>query len=167
MLQAHLPALINERYRLNLSAFISQRGIYVLSKQGVPLVTCSAPPRGLLNVNTRLWRECTYYNSPLPCPRPQMHMPNSLLHDSTRPLTLNANPLSWKSPTLHSRCRINKGLIKRGSTIDHSWSRGKGWFYGPPLIHTYIHTLSWRTRSPSWTETLVECQYFGVWQVWQ
>jgi hypothetical protein len=31
-----------------------------------------------------------------------------------------------QSPTLHSRCGINKGLIKRGSTIDHWRSRCKG-----------------------------------------
>jgi hypothetical protein len=50
--------------------------------------------------------------------------------------------LLWRrhiqSPTLHSRCWINKGLIKRGSTIDHWRSRCKGWIFGPLLIHTYI-----------------------------
>jgi hypothetical protein len=39
-----------------------------------------------------------------------------------------------QSPTLHSRCGINKGLIKRGSTIDHWRSRCKGW----PTTYTYI-----------------------------
>jgi hypothetical protein len=44
-----------------------------------------------------------------------------------------------QSPTLHSRCRINKGLIKRGSTIDHWRSRCKGWILWP-TPYTYIHT---------------------------
>jgi hypothetical protein len=30
-----------------------------------------------------------------------------------------------QSPTLHSRCGINRGLIKGGSTTDHWRSRGK------------------------------------------
>jgi hypothetical protein len=53
--------------------------------------------------------------------------------------------LLWRpniqSPTLHSRCGINKGLIKRGSTIDHWRSRCKGWILWPTVIfvHTYIH----------------------------
>jgi hypothetical protein len=45
------------------------------------------------------------------------------------------------SPTFHSKCRINKGLIKRGSTIDHWRSRCKGRISGPPLVHTYIHNI--------------------------
>jgi hypothetical protein len=43
------------------------------------------------------------------------------------------------SPTLHSRCGINKGLIKRGSTIDHWRSRCKGCILWP-TPYTYIHT---------------------------
>jgi hypothetical protein len=55
--------------------------------------------------------------------------------------------LLWRphiqSPTLHSRCGINKGLIKRGITIDHWRSQCKGWILWPTpytYIHTYIHT---------------------------
>jgi hypothetical protein len=47
-----------------------------------------------------------------------------------------------QSPTLRSRCGINKGLIKRGRTIDHWRSRCKGWILWPTpytYIHTYIH----------------------------
>jgi hypothetical protein len=48
--------------------------------------------------------------------------------------------LLWRPHKFHSKCRINKGLIKRGSTIDHWRSRCKGRISGPPLIHTYIIT---------------------------
>jgi hypothetical protein len=51
--------------------------------------------------------------------------------------------LLWRphiqSRTLHSRCGINKGLIKRGSTIYHWRSRCKGWILWP-TPYTYIHT---------------------------
>jgi hypothetical protein len=43
-----------------------------------------------------------------------------------------------QSPTLHSRCGFNKGLIKRGSTIDDWRSWCKGWILWPTLICTYI-----------------------------
>jgi hypothetical protein len=50
--------------------------------------------------------------------------------------------LLWRphilSPTLHSRCRINQGLIKRGNTIDLQRSRCKDWFLWSTYIHTYI-----------------------------
>jgi hypothetical protein len=57
-----------------------------------------------------------------------------------------------QSPTLHSRCGIKEGLIKRGSTIDHWRSRCKEWILWPTpytyihtykhtYIHTYIHTI--------------------------
>jgi hypothetical protein len=50
--------------------------------------------------------------------------------------------LLWRphmqSPTLHSRCSINKGLIKKGSTIDRWRSRCKGWILWPNP-YTYIH----------------------------
>jgi hypothetical protein len=39
----------------------------------------------------------------------------------------------------HSKCRINKGLNNRGSTIDHWKSRCKGRICGPPLLQTCIH----------------------------
>jgi hypothetical protein len=49
---------------------------------------------------------------------------------SPGPVLHGAKWLLWRphkqSPTLHSRCRINKVLIKRGSTIDHWRSRCKG-----------------------------------------
>jgi hypothetical protein len=53
--------------------------------------------------------------------------------------------ITLQSPTLHSRCGINKGLIKRGSTIDHWRSRCKGWILWPTpytYIHTYIYTIT-------------------------
>jgi hypothetical protein len=47
-----------------------------------------------------------------------------------------------RSPTLHSRCGINKGLIKRGSTIDHWKSRCKGRIFWPtPHINIRTFTL--------------------------
>jgi hypothetical protein len=51
--------------------------------------------------------------------------------------------LLWRphrqSPTIHSRCWINKGLIKGGSTIDHwrSWCKGLILW---PIPYTYMHT---------------------------
>jgi hypothetical protein len=54
--------------------------------------------------------------------------------------------LLWRphihSPTLHSRCGINKGLIKRGITIDY-WMvtvQGLDFMAHHLYIHTYIHT---------------------------
>jgi hypothetical protein len=44
-----------------------------------------------------------------------------------------------QGPTLHLRCRNNKGLIKRGSTIDLQRSWCKGWFLWP-APYTYIPT---------------------------
>jgi hypothetical protein len=50
--------------------------------------------------------------------------------------------LLWRphiqSPTLNSRCGINKRLIKRGSTMDHWRSQCKGWILCP-TPNTYIH----------------------------
>jgi hypothetical protein len=40
---------------------------------------------------------------------------------------------------LYSRCGINNGLIKRGSTTDLKVRGARASFYGPLLIHTYIH----------------------------
>jgi hypothetical protein len=67
--------------------------------------------------------------------------PGPVLHITKR---LLRRPLK-QSPTLHSRCRINKGLIERGSTIDHWRSRCKGrilWSTPPSLSHarTQTHT---------------------------
>jgi hypothetical protein len=55
--------------------------------------------------------------------------------------------LLWRphiqSPTLHSGCGINKGLIKRGSTIDHWRSRYKGWILWPtPYTFSFIPLLA-------------------------
>jgi hypothetical protein len=45
-----------------------------------------------------------------------------------------------QSPTFHSKCRINKGLIKRGSTIYHwrSWCKGRIIMAHPSYIHSFI-----------------------------
>jgi hypothetical protein len=53
--------------------------------------------------------------------------------------------LHKQSLTFHSRCRINKEFIQRGSTIDHWRSRCKGWILRP-TPYTYIHTYirNWR-----------------------
>jgi hypothetical protein len=58
--------------------------------------------------------------------------------------------LLWRphiqSPTLHSRCGINKGLIKKGSTIDNWRSRCKGWILWP-TPYTYIHGIICSTET--------------------
>jgi hypothetical protein len=57
-------------------------------------------------------------------------------------------PHNW-DPTFYPKCRINIGLIKRGSTIDHWRSRCRGRISWPTpytYIHTYIHTYI--TRNP-------------------
>jgi hypothetical protein len=62
------------------------------------------------------------------------------------PVLYRTKWLLWRphrqGPTLHSKCGINKGLIKKGSTIDLQRSRCKGWFLWP-APYTYI-----RTRPP-------------------
>jgi hypothetical protein len=66
---------------------------------------------------------------------------------SPGPVLRGTKWLLWRphiqSPTLHSRCGINKGLFKRGNTVDHWKSRCKGWILWPTpyaYIHTYLHT---------------------------
>jgi hypothetical protein len=63
---------------------------------------------------------------------------------SPGPVLYGTKWLLWRphkqSPTFHSKYRINKMLIKRGSTTDHWRSRCKGRILWPTLIHTYIHT---------------------------
>jgi hypothetical protein len=65
---------------------------------------------------------------------------------SAGPVLYETKQLLWRthkeSPTFHSECRINKKLIKRGSTIDHWKSRCKGrisWSTPYTCMHTYIH----------------------------
>jgi hypothetical protein len=64
---------------------------------------------------------------------------------SSGPIFHGTKWLLWRphiqSPTLHSRCGINKGLIKSGSTIDHWRSRCKGWILWR-IPYTYIHTYN-------------------------
>jgi hypothetical protein len=61
------------------------------------------------------------------------------------PIFYGTKWLLWRphiqSPPLHSRCGINKGLIKRGSKIDHWRSRCKGWILWP-TPYLYIHTYT-------------------------
>jgi hypothetical protein len=73
---------------------------------------------------------------------------------SPRPVLHGTKWLLWRphirSPTHHSRCRINKRLIKRGSTIDNWKSRCKDWILWPTpytYIHTYIHTYIFRQQT--------------------
>jgi hypothetical protein len=61
--------------------------------------------------------------------------------------------LLWRSHiqslTLHSRYGINKGLIKRGSTIGHWKSRCKGWISWPTsytYIYIYIYIPSYLSK---------------------
>jgi hypothetical protein len=65
--------------------------------------------------------------------------------------------LLWRphiqSPTLHSRCGINTGLIKRGSTIDHWRSRCKDWCFWP-TPYTYIHTYIITHKIRQWMERI-------------
>jgi hypothetical protein len=61
-----------------------------------------------------------------------------------------------QSPTLDSRCRINKGLIKRGSRIDHWRSRCKGWILWP-APYTYIHTLACLRKLHGLTGRFTNC----------
>jgi hypothetical protein len=56
------------------------------------------------------------------------------------PVSYGSKWLLWRphkqSPTVHSKCRINKGLITRGSTIDHWMSQCHG-RNGLLLIHSF------------------------------
>jgi hypothetical protein len=49
---------------------------------------------------------------------------------SPRPVFHGTKWLPWRphkqSPTFHLKCRIDKGLINRGSTTDHWWSQCTG-----------------------------------------
>jgi hypothetical protein len=63
--------------------------------------------------------------------------PGSVLHGTT---WLLRHPHK-QSPTFHSKCRIDKGLIKRGSTIDHWRSRCKGRFIMVHPLCIFIHSL--------------------------
>jgi hypothetical protein len=62
---------------------------------------------------------------------------------SPEPVLLGTEWLLWRphkwSPTFHSKCRINKVLIKRGSIIDQWWSRCKGQI---TMVHPYSFILS-------------------------
>jgi hypothetical protein len=75
-----------------------------------------------------------------------------------------------KSPALHSRCGINKGLIKRGSTIYHERSWCKGWILWPTpytYIHTYIHTyIPLSSRKPGGGGRGLERQHRAVDSLW-
>jgi hypothetical protein len=83
----------------------------------------------------RRWISHTYPVWLWGCSPFKISSPGPVLHGTKR--------LLWRShiqsPILHSRCRTNKGLIKRGSTIDLQRSRCKGWFLWP-TPYTYIHT---------------------------
>jgi hypothetical protein len=62
---------------------------------------------------------------------------------SPGPVLCGIKWLLWRphkeSPTFHSKCWINKGLIKRGSTINHWRSQCKGRILWP-TPYTYMHT---------------------------
>jgi hypothetical protein len=67
---------------------------------------------------------------------------------SPGPVFYGTKWLLWRpyeqSPTFHSKCRINKGVIKRGSKIDHWRSRCKGrilWSTPYAFIRSFIHFI--------------------------
>jgi hypothetical protein len=69
---------------------------------------------------------------------------HSLFKISLRgPVLYGTKWLLWRphkrSPICHSKCRIDKGLIKTGSTIDHWRSQCKGWIImaHPLCIHSF------------------------------
>jgi hypothetical protein len=68
----------------------------------------------------------------------KISLPGSVLHGIKWFLWC---PHKWSS-TLHSECRINEGLIQRGSTIDHWRSQCEDRILWPtPYTHTYTtHT---------------------------
>jgi hypothetical protein len=53
-----------------------------------------------------------------------------------------------QSPTFHSKCRINKGLIRRGSTIDHWKLWCKGWIImaHPSYISSHFIEVCFQNR---------------------
>jgi hypothetical protein len=95
--------------------------------------------------------------------------------DLPGPVFYETKRLLWRPhkqcPAFHLRCRIDKGLIKRGSTLDHWRSRCKGRIImaHPWCIHSLIfdivikrthhsnsqikhpHPLPNKTTSPTWT----------------
>jgi hypothetical protein len=86
---------------------------------------------------------------------------------SPEPVFHGTKWLLWRphiqSPTRHSRCRINKGLIKRGSTIDHWRSRSKGWILWP-TPYTYIHCLCMITLTISFM-VMHPVVYLMIWYI--
>jgi hypothetical protein len=65
---------------------------------------------------------------------------------SPGPVLYGTKWLLWcpdkQSPIFHSKCRINKGLIKRRSILHHWSLRCKGWMImaHPSYIHSFIHS---------------------------
>jgi hypothetical protein len=130
-----------------------------LSPKRTPFQTGTDRWPHLQKVNRRRWISHTY---------PTWLWSHSLLKISSPGLVLHGTKWHiWRphkqSPTFHSRCRINRGLIKRGSTIYHRRSRCKGRILWP-TPHTYIHSLIHLCQSgfshvPGWTE------FQGKWTV--
>jgi hypothetical protein len=72
---------------------------------------------------------------------------------SPGPVFYGTKRLLWgphkQSPSFHSKCMIDKGLIKRGSTIDHWRSQFKRPnYYGPPLTHSFIQISHFVQNTP-------------------
>jgi hypothetical protein len=70
---------------------------------------------------------------------------------SPGPLFYGTNWLLWRpheqGPTFHSKCRINKGLIKKRGTINHRRLQCKGRISWPTPL-TYIHSSFLRAPPP-------------------
>jgi hypothetical protein len=94
----------------------------------------------LRKVPRRRWISHTYSVWLRGCSSFKISSPGPVYH-GTKWLLLRPH---IKSPTLHSRCGINKGLIKKGSIIDHWRLRCKGMIFGPPLILTYLPTYIYK-----------------------
>jgi hypothetical protein len=63
--------------------------------------------------------------------------------------------LSASPHLLHSRCGINKGLIKRGSIIDHWRSHCKGRILWPnPYTHIYTYKSTFHNIKQDWWEDI-------------
>jgi hypothetical protein len=88
---------------------------------------------------------------------------------SAGPVFRGTKWLLWRphtqSPTLHCRCGINKGLIKRSSTINHWRLRCKGWIlWLTPCtyIHTYILGLEHWSSIPQPVITWLNFQSVSI-----
>jgi hypothetical protein len=116
------------------------RTIYsALSPKRIPFQTGTDRWPYLRKVPRKRWISCTH---------PMWLWGHSLFKiSSPGPLFYGTKWLLWhphkQSSTFHLKCRIDKGLIKRGSTIDHWRSQCKGCIIvaHPLCMHAFIHSF--------------------------